>query len=246
MNRILSPIPASLRKAFCWSFLLAFLPAGVNAATAAARAPQTQKVRSLRSSAAAKLLIHVVKPTYPPIAKVNFIHGPVKLEIKVTPTGRVAEVHVVDGEPLLAAAAIEAVRKWLYRPYVLEEGPVPFRTDVVVMFNLHPHSLWGRMPNDADSYLEKQVHPPEVIYRPQKDQTGVGIPMKVLVDSKGEVVDAISTEAKEAEADLARKSLRSWKFQPARWGTLTVPWYIKVTVPLDRVSMDQLANTAKH
>lgn len=223
---------------------MAFPLAAPNALMAA-KAPPPPQIRELDNETAARLLIHVEKPDYPAIAKVNFIRGAVRLKVKVTSKGRVSDVHVLEGEPILAVAAFKSVRRWLYRPYVSQEGPIPFSTYVTVKFSLHPHSYKGQFPKGADDDLEKQVRPPEVISQPQQDQSAVGIQMKVLVGSKGEVVDATSMKVGEPELDQARKSLQSWKFRPARWGALAVPWYVMVTVPLPYVALDQTANSAK-
>lgn len=211
----------------------------------AAKAPPPQ-ILQLDTQKAAKLLIHVEKPDYPSIAKVNLIRGNVKLEVQVTSEGKVSEAHVVAGEPILAAAALKSVRKWLYRPYVSKGGTIPFSTYVTVSFKLHPHAFRNQLPIGADEYLEKQVRPPEVISRPQQDPAAAGIQMKVLVGTQGEVVDANSLKAGPPEIDLARKNLRAWKFRPARWGALAVPWYVTVTVPLPYTALDQVANSAKH
>lgn len=212
----------------------------------AAKTAPPQRIKELSSKAAARLLIHVEKPDYPSIAKVNFIRGTVRLKIKVTSKGRVSEAHVIEGEPILAAAAIRSVRKWRYRPYVSPEGPVPFSTYVRIKFTLHPHSHKEQLPIAADDYLKKQIRPPEVVSRPQQERSSGGIRMKVLVGARGQVVDANSSKAGEPELTLARKSLRSWKFRPARWGALAVPWYVTITVPVPYVAMDRAASSAEH
>ena len=245
MNRMLSLISAFRRVAFGLSFLLVFLLAGAHAQRAA-QAPCSPQVQALDNARAAKLLIHLEKPHYPSIAKVNFIRGTVKLEIRVTTNGRVSEAHVIAGQPILAAAALKSVRKWVYQPYVSREGPTPFTTHVAVNFNLHPHSPRGILPGNTDEFLEKQVRPPEIVSHPRQDQSVVGIRMKVLVDSHGKVMDATASEVAEPKVVLARKSLRCWKFRPAQWGAIAVPWYITVTVPLPYTALDQTANSAKH
>ena len=243
---MLSPIPAFWRRVCGWPFLLAFLLV-CPLSQSPVKAAEPNNVAGLDTEAAAKLLIHVAKPSYPAIAKVNFVQGVVKLVIRVTIEGHVSEAHVLDGQPILAVAALEAVRKWLYRPYVLQGTPVPFSTDVLVRFNLHPHSYKGQMPKDADVYLEKQVHPPEVIAHPQEAATRSSLRMKVLVGSNGEVVDATSVEAASgSDTDLGRRSLKFWRFRPARWGSMAVPWYITVDVPLHDLTLNQAVNSAKH
>lgn len=228
-----------------YPFLLAFLLAGPCVQTAA-NLPPPPGIEELDSEAAAKLLIHVVKPSYPAIAKVNFVQGSVTLAIKVTRKGKVAEAHVIHGEPLLAVAAMNAVRKWLYRPYKSAHGPVPFKSFAVIKFNLHPRSFKKGLPADANGYLKRQIRPPEVIARPEQDRTVASLRLKVLVDSKGKALDANSPEASESELEMARKNLQSWKFRPARWGSITVPWYITVTVPLEPTPLDQASNSVKH
>jgi TonB family protein len=242
LSRMLSPVPTFWRRASCWPFLLAFLQLQT-----VTKATPPKHIAGLDTGEAAKLLIHVAKPSYPAIAKVNFVQGTIKLEIRVTPEGHVSEAHVLDGQPILAVAALEAVRKWLYQPYVLQGTPVPFSTDVLVRFNLHPHFYRGQMPRDADVYLEKQVRPPEVITHPQEAAPHSSLRMKVLVGSNGEVVDATSQQAANgSDTDMARRSLRFWKFRPARWGSIAVPWYITVEVPLRDLALDQATNAAEH
>lgn len=154
---------------------------------------------------------------------------------------------MIDGQPILAVAALESVEQWLYRPYVSQGTPVPFSTEVVIQFNLHPQRYRGQLPRDADVYLEKQVRPPEVITRPEEAPSPSGLRMKVLVGPKGEVVDATPQGATGgSEAELARKSLQFWKFRPARWGAMAVPWYITVTVQPRCLALDQAANAVKH
>jgi TonB family protein len=245
LNQTPRPLPKPRRKISGYAFLVCLILAAQNLPLSAA--PPAQKgIETLDTELATKLLIHVVKPRYPAIAKVNFVQGNVRLEIRVNSAGQVADIHVLDGEPLLAVAAMEAVRKWLYKPYVSPQGATAFTTEVVVKFALHPHSLWGKFPTDSDSYMEKQVRPPEVISRPQHDPSASTLKLKVLVGSKGEVLDAVSEGPEVADSDRARQNLQAWKFQPARWGALSVPWYIIVNVPLDQPITDQVANSAKH
>lgn len=244
---MLSSIPAFRRKAPALPFLLTFVLASANVSPAAKSAPP-RRIKELDTETAAKLLIHVAKPSYPAIAKVNFVRGVVKLQITVTTKGQVSEAHVLDGEPILAVAALDSVRKWRYRPYHSPEGPAPFITYVVVRFQLHSRHFNRGLPQDAAGYLEKQILPPRVTSRPRQDPSPTDILMKVLVGSRGQVLDATSPEALEpAEVELARKRLEHWKFQPARWGAMAVPWYIMVRVPISRVTLKgEVATSAEH
>ena len=245
MNQTPKPLLNPRRKASGYAFLVCLILATQNLQLMATP-PAQNGIEAVDSEAAAQLLIHVAKPHYPAIAKINFIQGNVRLEIKVNSAGHVTEAHVLDGEPLLAVAAMEAVRKWVYKQYVLPQGPSEFRTEVLVKFTLHPHNLWGKFPTDADSYMEKQVRPPEVISHPRQDPPAATQELKVLVGSKGEVLDAVSEGPGGRDFERARQSLQGWKFRPARWGTISVPWYIIVSVPLEQPITNQAADPAKH
>jgi protein TonB len=77
-----------------------------------------------------------VKPTYPDIAKQARVQGIVILECTISPQGKVTDVKVLRGIPLLDAAAIEAVKQWVYTPTLLNGVPVPVIMTVTVNFKL--------------------------------------------------------------------------------------------------------------
>ena len=57
-----------------------------------------------------------VTPVYPELAKHMNVHGRVRLEVKVTPEGKVKSIHILGGHPLLSAAAQRAVEQWRFEP----------------------------------------------------------------------------------------------------------------------------------
>jgi len=64
-------------------------------------------------------IVNKVKPVYPEEAKKNKIQGVVKLEATIDEQGKVAKLDVLGSpDPLLAAAAVQAVKQWTYEPYV--------------------------------------------------------------------------------------------------------------------------------
>jgi protein TonB len=84
---------------------------------------------------AARLLVSV-KPAYPTLAKTAGISGTVELEAVIGVDGRLAEIHVKRGHPLLVPAAVEAVRQWIYKPTYLNGDPVEVSTTILVNFVL--------------------------------------------------------------------------------------------------------------
>jgi protein TonB len=77
-----------------------------------------------------------VAPVYPDIAKQARVQGVVILECTISPQGKVTDVKVLRGIPLLDAAAIEAVKQWVYTPTLLNGVPVPVIMTVTVNFRL--------------------------------------------------------------------------------------------------------------
>jgi protein TonB len=81
-------------------------------------------------------LIHRVQPEYPPLARQARIQGTVVLRAIISRDGKIDNLQVVSGHPMLVQAAIDAVRRWRYRPYLLNDQPVEVETQVTVNFTL--------------------------------------------------------------------------------------------------------------
>jgi TonB family protein len=81
-------------------------------------------------------IVRMVRPAYPPEAKQQGIQGTVKLRATVDREGKVANLEVLSGEPLLANAALEAVKQWEYVPAMLDGQLAAVKVDVDVNFTL--------------------------------------------------------------------------------------------------------------
>jgi TonB family protein len=73
-----------------------------------------------------------VQPVYPDLARKMNITGTVKVQVTVAPNGTVKDAKVVGGHPVLASAALEAVKKWRFEPASAESTGV-------VDFKFEPH-----------------------------------------------------------------------------------------------------------
>jgi protein TonB len=82
-------------------------------------------------------LIRRLQPNYPPIAKQARIQGTVQLEAIIARDGTIQNLRVLDGHPLLAQAAVEAVQQWRYEPTLLNNEPVEVVTLINVVFRLN-------------------------------------------------------------------------------------------------------------
>lgn len=81
-------------------------------------------------------LIDQVQPKYPPLAKQARIQGTVVLRAVIDREGKIENLQVLSGHPLLVEAASKAVQRWRYRPYFLNQQPVEVETLITVHFIL--------------------------------------------------------------------------------------------------------------
>jgi TonB family protein len=198
----------------------------------AQRAEGGQQLPVLDAKKATGLLLNQTPPEYPALAKVNYIQGRVRVRLVVSAVGSVVEAHVLSGNPLLAAAVLDRVRMWRYRPYVAQGGSTSFETGVDVNFTLRIKKM-DLAPTQAESDFRRQVKPPEVLARPEEAaSTDPSVRLRLLVNAEGKVIDSAIVRGVPSLVEGARKAIERWSFRPARWGALSVPWYLEVDVPV--------------
>lgn len=81
-------------------------------------------------------LTHKVLPVYPPLARSTRVQGHVILSAIISKDGTIEELKLVSGHPLLAPAAMAAVKQWIYKPTMLNDEPVEVSTEIDVNFTL--------------------------------------------------------------------------------------------------------------
>src|SRR2546423_1326143 len=82
------------------------------------------------------LLIRKIQPNYPPLARQARIQGSVLLQAVISKEGAIENLRLISGHPMLAPAALEAVKQWRYKPYILNGEPVEVETQITVNFTL--------------------------------------------------------------------------------------------------------------
>lgn len=96
----------------------------------------SKKRIAISSGVATAHLIRQVKPDYPLYAMNLHIQGTVVLQAVIQKDGRIGDLRVVAGPSELQYSAMEAVRQWVYKPYLLNGEPVVVDTTINVVFNL--------------------------------------------------------------------------------------------------------------
>jgi TonB family protein len=185
-------------------------------------------------------IVSRVNPVYPQEAKEKGIQGAVVLHAIIGTDGTVQELTVISGPPELQASAIEAVKQWVYKPYLLNGDPKEVETTITVNFALDntPQAMNDATaqnpPSRTDEYaLAKEpdvykvggsVHPPVLISAPDPEYTEAARQAKLsgnvivglVVDSSGEpqnvrVVRGLGNELDEK----AVEAVQQYKFKPA-------------------------------
>jgi periplasmic protein TonB len=114
------------------------LPGGSNSGPAIPIPPlaKPEKPRPMSEGVMEAALIQKVQPQYPTVARLMHVSGTVRLRAIIGKDGSVSQLEVLSGNPLLAQAAVAAVREWRYRPTRLNEEAVEIETYITVNFIL--------------------------------------------------------------------------------------------------------------
>jgi protein TonB len=101
----------------------------------AAAPPPPQRIQ-VSQGVTQGLLVRQVKPQYPPMARETRVEGDVVLSAVIDKNGVVSDVRAISGPALLIPPALQAVRQWRYKPYLLNGQPVEVETQIKVQFRL--------------------------------------------------------------------------------------------------------------
>jgi TonB family protein len=104
---------------------------------------------SISSSIAGGMLVSKVNPVYPPLARQARITGTVIMKAAIGLNGDIESIELVSGHPLLAPAALAAVKQWKYKPFLVNGGPVEVSTQIQVNFQLSGNPSPGSSPEET-------------------------------------------------------------------------------------------------
>jgi TonB family protein len=199
-----------------------------------------QRIR-VTQTVIADYLTKRVDPIYPPTAKQARLQGTVVLKVVISKSGDVENLQLISGHPMLAPAAIEAVKQWKYTPYLLNGEPVEVETNVTVNFTLADQpsdggdvaggGFSGVIPTgkgnasqlvsqrervsqkEAQALLLTRVNP----HYPQeaKDQHIQGtVVLSVVIDKEGNVANIQLMSGHPLLAPPAIEAVKQWKYKP--------------------------------
>lgn len=90
----------------------------------------------ISSGVSSGMLVRKTIPQYPEVARAAHVSGTVVVAATITSTGSITNAHAISGPPMLRQAAVDAVSAWHYRPYMLDNKPVPVETTINVDFKM--------------------------------------------------------------------------------------------------------------
>ena len=92
--------------------------------------------KKITRAEALSALVTKIQPEYPPMARQLRVQGTVELEISVAETGEVAKVDIVSGNPILTNPAVQAVKRWKFRPFMEDGKAIRVLAPVTLDFKL--------------------------------------------------------------------------------------------------------------
>lgn len=201
---------------------------------------------------AAGQIVSKVTPIYPPEAKEKGIQGAVVLHAIIGKDGAVQDLAVISGPPELVPSAMEAVKQWVYKPYLLNGEPVDVETTITVNFALSnspgqqppsppppPPSADNNSTNEGVYHVGGSVRPPVVTYSPDPQYTEAARKAKLsgtvivglIVDSNGVPQNVHITKGLASDLDeKAVEAVQQYRFNPATKNGEPVPVALNVAV----------------
>jgi TonB family protein len=194
-----------------------------------------------------------IDPIYPPLARRARIQGTVVLRVQISKSGEVENIQLVSGHPMLAPAAIEAVKQWKYKPYLVNGDPVEVETQVTVNFALSGKSPAEGVVGDAPGGIASGepggasgthvrvsagVMQGLLVNRVQpeypadaRDQHIQGeVVLKVSIDKEGNVANIQLISGNAPLAPAAIEAVKQWKYKPYLLNGAPVEVETQVTV----------------
>lgn len=184
-------------------------------------------------------------PKYPKQALKAKVQGAVRLRLNVNENGEVTSAAVLSGNPELADAAIQAVKKWRYLPYYADSHSVAATTVVSLLFKIDDKGkseiqvAFQPRPLGQVFKVGNGVTPPKAIYAPNPPYSegarearleGTCV-LKLVVGPDGRPYNIQVSRTLDKELDeQAIRAVRQWKFEPATKDGKPVAVYVTIEI----------------
>lgn len=174
----------------------------------------------------------IVKASYPIEAEANQLQGEVVVKFSVSETGDVEQVEIVSGDPVLAKAAVDAARKWKFKPFIKDGRPVKASTkipfdfafkDKVTDVKLKPENRLANGSSGSNRVRVSQgviqgmvIHKVAPVYPPEAKRARVQgtVILAAIIGKDGRIKNLQVVSGPSALADAAVGAVQQWRYRP--------------------------------
>jgi TonB family protein len=170
-------------------------------------------------------------PAYPEAAKKAGIQGIVSLNVKVDEQGNVSEVESWAGKPVMARVAVRAVKRWKYRPVLIEDEPFAFSGEVVFTFRLGKQAMVREGGNSPVRRVACTSSEGGLLYRVDPEYPRAArvahvsgdVVLEIVINKQGRVEEVKATSGNPLLIQSAIDAVRQWRYQPYMIGNKAIP-----------------------
>jgi TonB family protein len=205
-----------------------------SSADSAKETSQDQSTATLPADSTKLEPIKIQKATYPYEAREKQLQGQVLVKILVSTAGDVESVELISGDPVLARAAMEAAKKWKFKPFIKNGKPIKVSTNLPFSFafteNIHEETVPPMeipVPTDGSEapkrvriaqgvstgllvYKVQPVYPPDA-RRARIEGTVV---LRAIIDKEGRIADLQLISGPKELAPAAIGAVQQWRYRP--------------------------------
>ncbi|MGA7158376.1 MAG: M56 family metallopeptidase [Acidobacteriaceae bacterium] len=233
----------TLGIATCASALALRLNVTASATSAPAQTPEHSKALPVQARVINGQRITFVEPVYPASAKKAKLNGTVVLAAVIGKDGTIKSLHVFSStSPIFDSAALKAVRRWTYKPYLLNGKPVEVDTHITVNFALNPEpkpepspdpsSAHATASSDSPMHIGGEVTRPVVLNQVEPEYSKQAkaakfsgdVEVYLVVDKEGHPANVRVVKGVGMGLDeKAVEAVRQYRFKPATLDGRPVP-----------------------
>jgi TonB family protein len=218
----------TLRKSLLLGFILLSATWGMARQAYASQEATSPKETKTETPPTLLKVRHLVNPAYPLEASRKHLHGAVRMHVFVATDGTVRRVEVIEGDTLLAGAAVEAAKQWTFEPPSVDGRAAEADASLEVSFQ----SLEGMAcPGPANpsasppnrTKVEGRMIPPCLRSRvaptypakAKKKHIEGTVKMRAIIGTDGSVQQIEVEEGEPILAEAARRAVKQWIYEPS-------------------------------
>ncbi len=160
------------------------------------------------------VLIKKVNPIYPKEALKRKISGIVKMEAICDIYGKVEKINVISGNPILGKAASDALKQWVYEPFLINNKPQPVQFTVIVKFHLDPKKKKLKEAEPVNNLILINGTPPAYPETAKRARVSGTVRIETTINEKGDVTNVKVLNGHPLLTPAARAAVVNWKFKP--------------------------------